>query len=81
MDSEHFITRDLKAAILADSKLFLAKLETDAPEEQLTAILSRIKQMEFQLIKEQGVGLSPELWYLLRSRLANRRPKDILTGL
>lgn len=78
MDSEHSTTRDSKAAILADSKLFLAKLESGAPDEQLTAILVRIKQQELRLIKEQGIGLSPELWKFLRSRFTNRKPNDII---
>lgn len=78
MDSEYSTTRDPKAAILADSKLFLAKLEAGAPDEQLTAILVRIKQQELQLIKEQGIGISPELWRFLRSRFTNRKPNDII---
>jgi hypothetical protein len=78
MDSENSTTSDPKAAILADSKLFLAKLESGASEEQLTALLVRIKQKELQLIKEQGIGLSPELWKFLRSRFTNRKPKDII---
>ena len=78
MDPDNSTTNDLKSAILADSQLFLARLESGASEEQLTGILEGMRKKELQLIEQQGIRLSPELWNILHNRLANRRDRDII---
>ena len=78
MDPQNATSIDLKAAILADSQLFLSSLSCGASDDQLNEILDRIKARELQLTTEHGLKLSPELWNILLSRLANRKPKDII---
>ena len=72
------LQQDVKAAILADTQSFLLSLRSGASHEHLNAILVRIRTRELQLIKEQGVMLTPVLWQILQSRLANRKPRDII---
>jgi len=81
MDPENLPRRDLKAAILADSHSFLASLQSGASEEHLTAILDRIKAQELRLMAEHGLKLSPGVWNILQSRLANKKPKDIIDSI
>jgi len=71
-------TRELRAAIIGQTKRFLVGLATGLSEEQLTSVLSDIREKEQQLIKENGTMLSPEMWELLRHRFTNRRTKDII---
>jgi hypothetical protein len=71
-------TSALRAAIIGQTKRFLAGLETGLSDEQLTSILSDIQEKEQQLIKENGTMLAPEMWELLRHRFSNRRKKDII---
>ena len=78
MDPENSTSGDLKAAILADSQFFLASLGAGASEEQLNVLLDRIKEQEVRLMAEHGLRLSPEVWNILRSRLANRKPIEII---
>jgi hypothetical protein len=78
MDLENSTFRNLKSAILADSQSFLISLVTGATDEQLNAILVRMKQRELQLIMEEGIRLNPYLWKIVETRFANRKPKDII---
>jgi hypothetical protein len=70
--------RNLRAAIIGQTKRFLVGLETGLSEDKLTSILLDIKEKEQQLLKENGTMLAPEMWELLRHRFANRRRKDII---
>lgn len=78
MASERSAIKGLRAAIIGETKRFLVGLETGLSDEQLTSILSCIKDKELQLIKAEGEMLDPEIWELLQSRLLNRRKKDII---
>ena len=78
MDPENSTSSDLKAAILADSQLFLVSLGAGASEERLNILLDRIKEQEVRLMAEHGLRLSPEVWKILRSRLANRNSIEIM---
>ncbi|HWB90933.1 MAG TPA: hypothetical protein VG605_03750 [Puia sp.] len=78
MDLENPTSQDLKAAILADAQIFLASLRSGASEDQLNAILDRIKEREIRLIAEKGLRLSPEVWNILHKRLVHRRPNEII---
>jgi hypothetical protein len=71
-------TSTLRAAIIGQTKRFLAGLETGLSDEQLTSILSDIQEKEQQLLKENGTMMAPEMWELLRHRFTNRRKKDII---
>jgi hypothetical protein len=73
MDPDNLTSGELQASILADSQVFLAGLGSGASEEQLSIILDRIKEKEFRLNAEYGLKLSPEVWNILRNRLANRK--------
>ena len=78
MNTQSSTLHDVKAAILADTQCFLVSLASGASHEHLNAILVRIRTRELQLIKEEGVMLTPVLWQILQSRLTNRKPKDII---
>ena len=78
MDFENSTLSELKSAILADSQLFLAKLQTGASDEQLNTVLDRMKQRNNLLIAIYGLKLRPEFWNILQSRLVNRKHKDIV---
>jgi hypothetical protein len=78
MAPDNSISGDLQAAILAESQFFLASLHSGASEEQLNSILGRIKEKELRLNAEHGLKLSPEVWNILRNRLANRKPIEII---
>jgi len=78
MDPENSTSSNLQAAILADSKFFLASLASGASEEQLIVILDRIKDRELRLMAEYGLKLSPEIWNILQSRLNNRKTVEII---
>jgi hypothetical protein len=78
MTTESSAITGLRAAIIGETKRFLVGLDTGLSDEQLTSILSDIRDKELQLIKAEGSMLDPEIWELLQSRLANRRKKDII---
>jgi len=67
----------IRADILADTKRFLQCLDAGASVEDLSAILTQIKEKETQLIKKEGTMIAPELWKLLHNRLANRINRDV----
>lgn len=78
MDPDNSTSGDLQAAILADSQLFLASLNSGASQQHLNIILDRIKEKELRLNAEHGLKLSPEVWNLLINRLENRKPIEII---
>jgi len=78
MDPQNSTLNELKSEILADSQLFLAKLQAGASDGELNAILDRMKQRNDLLIAIYGLKLQPEFWNILQSRLANRKRKDII---
>jgi hypothetical protein len=49
MNNEFSSSRRVRAAIIAQTKQFLAGLETGVSDEQLLSILSEIKEVELQL--------------------------------
>jgi hypothetical protein len=69
---------DLREAIMADSRLFLMGLETGVSDETLYDILRRLREKELQLLKLDGSMLNPEMWKIIHSCLANRRPVEII---
>ncbi len=77
MPSAHSDLKDLRTAIIADTKRFLLGLDLGASDELLTSILLEIRERELQLLKEEGTMLDPKLWKILHSRLAKRN-KDII---
>jgi hypothetical protein len=81
MNPDNSSSGDLQAAILAESQFFLSSLNSGASEEQLNIILDRIKEKELRLSAEHGLKLSPEMWNILLSRLANRKPIEIIDTL
>lgn len=77
MPGKHSDLKDLRSAIIADTKRFLLGLDVGASDELLTSILLEIRERELQLLKEEGAMLDPEMWKILHSRLAKRN-KDII---
>jgi hypothetical protein len=69
---------DLRQAIIADSRLFTMGLETGVSDETLYGILRRLREKELQLLKLDGSMLDPEMWKIIYSCLANRRPVEII---
>jgi len=67
----------IRADILADTKRFLKYLDAGASVEDLSTILTQIKEKEAQLIKKEGTMIAPELWKLLHNRLATRINRDV----
>ena len=78
MPPEPSNTKNLQTAIIGQTKKFLIGLESGVSDEILSSILLDIQQKELQLIQQEGTMLDPEIWRLLRNRLANRRNKDII---
>ena len=76
MKHKHSLNR-IRADILADTKRFLQCLDAGASVEDLSTILTQIKEKEAQLIKEEGTMIAPELWKLLHNRLATRINRDV----
>ena len=68
----------LREAIIAESRLFLMGLETGVSHETLYGILRRLREKELQLLKLDGSMLDPEMWKIIHSCLANRRPVEII---
>jgi hypothetical protein len=77
MPIAHSDLKDLRTAIIADTKRFLLGLDVGASEELLTSILLEIRERELQLLKEEGTMLDPEMWKILHSRLTKRK-NDII---
>lgn len=77
MSPAHSDLKDLRTAIIADTKRFLRGLDVGASDALLTSILLEIRERELQLLKEEGAILDPEMWKILHSRFAKRN-KDII---
>jgi hypothetical protein len=71
-------TKSLQTFIIDQAKKFLIGLESGVSDDILSSILLDIRQKELELIQKEGTMLDPEIWRLLRNRLANRRNKDII---
>jgi hypothetical protein len=70
--------QELREAIVSESRLFLIGLETGVSDETLYSILRRLREKELQLLKLDGSMLDPEMWKIIHSCLANRRPVEII---
>lgn len=69
---------ELREAIIAESRLFLMGLEKGVSEKTLYEILRRLREKELQLLRLDGSMLDPEMWRIIHSCLANRRPVEIV---
>jgi hypothetical protein len=78
MPTEPSASIGLRAAIIAQSKIFLTGLKAGLSDDQLNSILSDIKEKELQLIKQEGSMLDPEMWKLLQNRIAKRKTTNII---
>jgi len=81
MITENSTVRDIREGIIADTKAFLTGLESGATNEQLRAVLQRIREKELLLLKEGGAMLDPKLWSILINRLAQRDSQDIIDNI
>jgi hypothetical protein len=78
MITENSTAREIREDIIADTKAFLTGLESGASNEQLRAVLQRIREREILLLKEGGAMLDPKIWSILINRLAQRDGQDII---
>jgi ABC-type uncharacterized transport system ATPase component len=78
MITENSTAREIREDIIADTKTFLSGLESGASNEQLRAVLQRMREKEFLLLKEGGAMLDPKIWSILINRLAQRDNQDII---
>lgn len=78
MDDQSPTLKELRADILSDFKRFISALDAGANEDQLASILAQIREKELQLLKDDGSMLAPEMWKVLRNRLAARKSTDII---
>jgi len=67
----------IRAAILMDTKRFLQCLDSGASIEELSAILTQIKEKESQLLKKEGSMIAPDLWKLLHNRLVSKINREV----
>ena len=72
MKMQYSTLKDIRTAILADAKRFLQCLDSGASVEELAAILAGIKEMESQLIRNEGEMLAPGMWQVLNNRLTSK---------
>jgi hypothetical protein len=72
MITESSTAPEIRAGIIADTKAFLTGLECGASDEQLRAVLHRIREKELHLLKVGGDMLDPKIWSILHNRLAQR---------
>jgi len=78
MITESSTVREIRAGIIAETKTFLNGLESGASNEQLRAVLQRIREKELRLLKEGGTMLDPKIWSILRNRMAQRDGQDVI---
>ena len=78
MITENLRVREIRERIIADTKAFLTGLESGASNEQLRAVLTRIREQELRLLKEGGAMLDPKIWNILLNRLAQRDGQDVI---
>jgi hypothetical protein len=77
MITESSTANEIRTGIIADTKAFLNGLESGATNEQLRAVLQRIREKELQLLKVGGTMLDPKIWTILHNRLAQRDGQEI----
>ena len=78
MITESSTSREIREDIITDTKAFLTGLESGASNEQLRAVLQRIREKELKLLKEGGTMIDPKIWRILLNRLAQRDGQDII---
>jgi hypothetical protein len=78
MITESSTAHQIRAGIIADTKAFLTGLESGATDEQLYAVLQRIREKELQLLKVGGTMIDPKIWTILHNRLAQRGAREII---
>jgi hypothetical protein len=78
MSNENSTAREIRAGIIADTKTFLTGLESGASNDQLRAVLQRIREKELILLKEGGAMVDPKIWSILHNRLDQRRGQEII---
>jgi hypothetical protein len=78
MITESSTAREIREGIITDTKSFLIGLESGASEDQLRAVLQRIREKELRLLKEGGTMLDPKIWSILLNRLAQRDNQEII---
>jgi hypothetical protein len=78
MITESSTAREIRAGIIADTKTFLTGLESGASNDQLRAVLQRIREKELRLLKEGGTMLDPKIWSILINRLTQRDGQDFI---
>jgi hypothetical protein len=78
MITESSIVHEIRAGIMADTKAFLMGLESGATDEQLRAVLQRIREKELHLLKVGGTMIDPKIWTILHNRLAQRDGREII---
>ncbi len=77
MITESSTANEIRTGIIADTKAFLNGLESGATNDQLRAVLQRIREKELQLLKVGGTMLDPKIWTILHNRLAQRDGQEI----
>jgi hypothetical protein len=77
MATESFAARQIREGIIADTKAFLTGLESGATNDELRAMLLRIREKEVQLLKEGGTMIDPKIWRILHNRLAQKDGQEI----
>jgi hypothetical protein len=78
MITESSTANEIRTGIIADTKAFLNGLESGATNEQLRAVLQRIREKELQLLKVGGNMLDPKIWAILHNRLTQRDGQEII---
>lgn len=72
MISEFNNLSTLRGDIIAETQVLLRGMYSGASDEQLQAILRRIRDKEHELLQQEGVVLHPDMWRILHSRLRKR---------
>jgi hypothetical protein len=78
MITESSTAQEIRSGIISDTKAFLIGLDSGATEEQLRAVLQRIREKELHLLKVGGTMIDPKIWTILHNRLAQRDGREII---
>lgn len=78
MTTESSTAREIREEIIADTKAFLTGLESGATNEQLRALLLRMRERELLLLKEGGTMVDPNIWRILHNRLSQKDGQEII---
>lgn len=78
MATESSATREIREGIIADTKAFLTGLESGATNDQLRAMLLKIREKELLLLKEGGTMIDPKIWRILHNRLTQKDSQEII---